>query len=286
MTDAREKTVKLYRYWVKCQREITARADRRPATVYGHSDVSPEDARRRGEALLDAVARLAAGNGTPWDYDTPERPIREELLRAFSPEDVITRNWYGAEVLNSSRLVFVDIDRRRPGFWRLLFRLFILQLFVPKAADDGVEDLSVVAKRAAAGGIYFPIRVYRTRAGWRLIITGSGVSGRDSARLMEVFRADPRYAALCRVQDCFRARLTPKPYRIRMGGRLRFEHPETDPETLARQREWLEAYARRSEKYAVCRYLGTLNGSAGPAADPVIRFHDERTKAFSALPLA
>lgn len=57
--------------------------------------------------------------------------------------------------------------------------------------------------------------------------------------------------------------------------------PEHEEETA----EWLAAYRRKSEPYAVCRYIETLNGSAN-VSDPVILFHDEATRAHSGGKLA
>ena len=48
---------------------------------------------------------------------------------------------------------------------------------------------------------------------------------------------------------------------------------------------WLAAYRRKSEPYAVCRYIETLNGNAN-VSDPVILFHDEATRAHSGGKLA
>ena len=46
--------MKLYRYWVKCSRDIALddAGTAQPTAVYGYSNESPEGARACGEALL------------------------------------------------------------------------------------------------------------------------------------------------------------------------------------------------------------------------------------------
>ena len=125
----------------------------------------------------------------------------------------------------------------------------------------------------------------QTCAGFRLIVQGKGFTpgSPETRKLMRRFGADYLYATLCDAQKCFRARLTPKPYRIRHHGR-KFIWPRP-PEHEEETAEWLAAYRRKSEPYAVCRYIETLNGNAN-VSDPVILFHDEATRAHSGGKLA
>jgi len=61
-------------------------------------------------------------------------------------------------------------------------------------------------------------RVYRTFAGCRVACTSRpfawAVDAWQAERLMRFLDADPKYAALCGKQKCYRARLTPKPWRV------------------------------------------------------------------------
>ena len=143
-----------------------------------------------------------------------------------------------------------------------------------------------MAKLAAkAGHAMTHIRVYRTKAGYRLMLLNCDTEGKYSRELMKAFHADPIYADLCRVQNCYRARLTPKPHRIRQR-KIRFNYPETDAEVLETQRQWLEEYNAKIANFATCHYIGSLNGPNGIAANEAARYHDERTNAMSNLPLA
>src|SRR5438128_2596718 len=60
-------------------------------------------------------------------------------------------------------------------------------------------------------------RVYRTHSGCRVICTSICVpwagTGWAAQRFMRFLRSDPAYIELCDVQKCYRAGLTPKPWR-------------------------------------------------------------------------
>ncbi|NLE42710.1 MAG: hypothetical protein GX615_12880, partial [Lentisphaerae bacterium] len=143
----------------------------------------------------------------------------------------------------------------------------------------------VDAAHDATEGLH-PIRLYLTKNGYRLVVQNVDIAPTSDActRLMNRFHADSLYACLCASQQCFRARLTPKPHRIRVKGR-KFVWPEPGtPEQLADKGSWLAEYAEKSKGHAVCQYLDTLNGPR--ADDAVLDFHDAATGAFSGNPLA
>ncbi len=62
------------------------------------------------------------------------------------------------------------------------------------------------------------LRVYRTFAGLRLMIINRAFTGVDDAtvEIMQQLGSDALYVQLCRSQNCFRSRLSPKPWRIGM----------------------------------------------------------------------
>ena len=100
--------MKIYHYWVEKLGAIQVGDSVQPTRVYGYSDISHEDAEERAEWLLSQIQLRVNGEETEWGYQ--ERPIREEIVREFSPENIVTRNRYGALVLNSEKLVFIDVD--------------------------------------------------------------------------------------------------------------------------------------------------------------------------------
>ena len=276
--------MRIYRYWFEKQGEVLLPdGSSQPSRVFGYSNDSPEEARETAERNFTALRTRLGGKGGAWSYDA--RPIREEIVRELSPENIVTRNRYGADVLNSETLIFVDIDGFRPSSPSLLETLRVLFSGTMRrtAEERSLERIRKTASRPEYA--QNPIRVYRTSAGFRLIVQGTGFvpGSKETRALMRAFDADRLYAALCDTQKCFRARLTPKPYRVRQHGRkFLWPRPEAEEKEAA---EWLDSYRKKSESYAVCRYIETLNGS-GECSDPIVQFHDEATRARSGNKLA
>ena len=276
--------MRIYRYWLEKQGEVLLPdGSSQPSRVFGYSNSSLEDAEEVAEHNFAALQTRLNGEGGQWSYDA--RPIREEIVRELSPENIVTRNRYGAEVLNSETLAFIDIDGFRPPAPSLFEAL--RELFSGSKRLTPEERMLERIRKVAARPEYASslIRVYRTCAGFRLIVQGVRFApgSPETRKLMRSFGADNLYAMLCDSQKCFRARLTPKPYRIRQHGRkFVWPRPEAEEQEAV---EWLDAYRKKSEPYAVCRYIETLNGS-DKCCDPVILFHDEATRARSGNKLA
>ena len=99
--------------------------------AWGWSDVSREAAQAEADRRARNLDERLRGSRRPDPQDGyyPGRPIREELLREFgrSGDDLfaaVTRNASGAEVLNASLMLFVDVDLPAPTAPGLLARLF------------------------------------------------------------------------------------------------------------------------------------------------------------------
>lgn len=135
------------------------------------------------------------------------------------------------------------------------------------------------------------VRVYRTPAGLRLMAVHRPFDprGDETKACFDALGVDPVYARMCFNQHCFRARLTPKPWRIGLQ-RLRAPYSAAwRPEhaLLPARQAWIEDYQRRSTGYAACRYLETLGGGAeDPALAAQREFHDLVCAADRELPLA
>jgi hypothetical protein len=131
------------------------------------------------------------------------------------------------------------------------------------------------------------MRVYRTCSGLRCLMTQLRADPKAEATVerMRAFGADPLYVALCMRQECFRARLTPKPWRCGMRP-LRFCYP-WDESNMPRARMWYDEYARKTSDFATCALIEQLGG---PSMDDeiarVVEFHDRATRVGSKLELA
>jgi hypothetical protein len=92
---------------------------------------------------------------------------------------------------------------------------------------------------------------------------------------MRSLHCDPLYVKLCSVQECFRARLTPKFWRCG-ATRPPVRFPWADDAQELRMREWEAAYHAAADRYATCELVATL-GSLGTTAEAerIMAVHDE-----------
>ncbi len=321
--------MKFHTYWATETRTIRGRQ----TTLRAGSDLSEEDARKRLNLAFDEIeafqARLPSDErreprdqrsaeaeanalramrerfrrrldeifGNRAENGAYERPICEEILRRIDTGNVVTRNRYGAEILNSETVCFLDIDDDPRGCLRGCLLDIILLPFLllgarfrrAPAPDMRERDLLARLRRLTRepGTADLAFRLYRTAAGYRVIVNGAGLAP-DSERfnlLVKRLHVDPLYAILCRKQRCFRARLTPKPHRLRQKQLLypsAARYPITDPALRAAVDAWLPAYTERCRRYAVCRFLGEVGT---PFRNPIVTLHDELTGALSNRPL-
>ncbi|MEL7474589.1 MAG: hypothetical protein AAGK04_14830, partial [Planctomycetota bacterium] len=130
-------------------------------------------------------------------------------------------------------------------------------------------------------------RVYQTAAGLRYLLIHPPLDPADdtTAALLRSLRSDERYATLCRVQRSFRARLTPKPWRVGVERfNVRYEsYRDADPAFV----QWLERYREASKGHAVCRLERTIgNAHAEELIARLTDLHDAATGVGLDRPLA
>lgn len=261
-----------------------------PFDVWGWGEDKAE-AQDCGEKRVQSVLeRFKSGLIDPYrryGYALGRTPIREEILHrddadcALDERFIVTRNHYGAQVMNAAGLVILDVDQKSDGAGSFLSRLF-------GGGGDPLgkqlETLTGQLQRMNLGNW----RVYRTAAGLRAINTSRMMrpGGADATKAMNATDTDPLYMKLCRAQLCFRARLTPKPWRIGMSGRPgTFLTEQGDMET--RRDDWLNQYQARSLGHAVARFERTIGSDEMPdRIASMVDYHDRATSASSDLPLA
>jgi hypothetical protein len=215
-------------------------------------------------------------------------PILDEVLLDGEQALVVTRNRYGAEVLNTDRLLIADIDLVEPAApsTGVLRRLFGRGSARPDPPADPVAERLTRLETWAAARPDLGVRVYRTASGLRVFVTGLAEPTSAGDAILAELEADPIYRELCRTHGMFRARLTPKPWRLRRmrapAGRWPYESPRAE----RRFQQWLAAYTAASAGYAVCRLVATFGPEPSPVEQRVIALHDDRTRAQEPLPLA
>ena len=265
-----------------------ARLSAEGQTVWGWGDDEAGARREATSRLQRLLERVRRGEPFPGAYAYGSRPLKEEILQTFEdgasrpPAAMLTRNGYGAVVLNTARLLFLDVDVPPPTAMQRLARVFgSRRAGAPEAVVQRLRE----ALRQVGGATF---RLYRTASGLRAMAIDREFdpAGHDTQALMKATDTDPAFARLCLVQRSFRARLTPKPWRCHCPIPPS-EHPRLDPELGRRFADWLAEYERASSRYATCRYLETI-GSAAPrgATARLVELHDRVTRCQEALPLA
>ncbi|TCM65039.1 hypothetical protein EC844_1162 [Acinetobacter calcoaceticus] len=246
-------------------------------------------------------------------------PIREQVLARHGVE-VISRNSYGARCLNSPRALFADIDfiKQETGskaMWIFLFSAILMSVmawwifqngwlrgawvvfsiyFTFKIAmlydrhlESKLPDPVVMAKQSIDVFLKqhpkWNLRLYRSPNGLRLLATHQEFDP-QSSEVQDFFAhigADPIYARMCTRQNCFRARLTAKPWRIEaLKSRPNIGVWPINPVHQQAWNSWLGEYERQASQYASCHYLESMgSGLIHPQLAPVVDLHDRLSQA-------
>ncbi|MBI2521118.1 MAG: hypothetical protein HYV97_11890 [Bdellovibrio sp.] len=303
--------MKIPNFWIKVKHKGQF-ADGKMFEIlkYGYSDDSldraREDAERRAAQTIERLSNSDSNSRRDEHRDySLAQPIREEILHKYSINEVnivITRNSYGAKVLNTDRIMFVDVDLTH-HFGGFSFFGLLSDIYKKIMLDDAAKARAQRGQRTKSLAITtnsekerkivlylesyhkknpdFGARIYRTKAGLRLLITHTYFipEAADTQKLMRLLGVDPLYAQLCQTQQCFRARLTPKPWRCGLK-RPKLRYPfEKHEEALFNK--WLADYENKQANFHTCEYLGSIgNINMTSEISTCVRVHDEETGAL------
>jgi hypothetical protein len=192
---------------------------------------------------------------------------------------IITRNRYGALVLNAASVLFVDIDYPRinpQGLWDAVALLFSRSRRERRKAAARELTLASVRQWSAHHADH-AFRLYRTCAGLRLLFVDRLYEppSDQTRRILAELGSDPLYCTLTLKQECFRARLTPKPWRC--GSRNPpNQYPWPDSRAEQSYRDWERRYEKAAGKYRICDLVETCGTSAhNDEIATVLALHDE-----------
>lgn len=278
--------MKLYPYWSRAERTITDAEDNRlRLRKWGGSDISAEDAARIAEGKLETLARRLMQKADLFaaaDYTYSSRDLPEELIEQIDNSSGITRNRYGCLVLNSNSMMIADIDLPQPGFFTTLRRLLGSKRLTSET--EAMQRLAQWLQRNPEASV----RIYRTAAGLRYLFTHQPMAADKKAlAILDALGSDRLYVFLCREQECFRARLSPKPWRCAQERPPQDYFPFQSAESETRFRAWLANYDKKAGLFATCQFVGEQGSKrCDPALEAQLKRHDELTKAFVKLPLA
>ena len=185
-----------------------------------------------------------------------------------------------------------------------------------KYADDAASLLPYMTdliKKRIANHPTECFRLYQTPAGFRIIATHDTIAPSDElvAEWFEYFHADANYVRLCQVQQCFRARLTAKPWRMSEAenNKLAKDIPaknfwfaedntfdDTDAQhckDLEARKQWIIHYDKYAKNYRACRYVETFSGRdfvsdsiVQASIDIFVRWHDSACQVDKELEMA
>ena len=257
--------MRIFKYWIEHSQELTVGSTKQLSKVFGGSNISEahaiQDAKNKLHKAQQIIDREISKD------EGYEADILEEIIDTIDHDNIITRNRYGALVLNSKKVMFIDVDDYSKTLSDAFFRskLSKKQLMLRK-----IEKTAKQQQYAKLG-----FRVYETHKGYRILVTNKEFDPRskESKRMMRDFNADYLYRWLCIKQNCYRARLTPKPYRIKQKG-IKVIYPHRDNEQEQQLARWVKDYNQKSQRFSTCHLVaeyGTIQKSAA------IDYHDKHT---------
>src|SRR5277367_4894321 len=125
--------MKIPRYWAKGTSHFAEiRGKAMQLNCWRWSDNSLREAQRNADEASEALTSSIAASGDFPDhylYGTADRPLREEVVQTIAGDwqddpAVVTRNLYGALILNAARAMFIDVDYPIHPVGGLIRRLF------------------------------------------------------------------------------------------------------------------------------------------------------------------
>ena len=185
-----------------------------------------------------------------------------------------------------------------------------------KYADDYASLLPYMTDLIQQRVANYPaegFRLYQTPAGFRIIAIHDVISPSDSVveEWFAYFHADANYVRLCQIQQCFRARLSAKPWRMNEveNNNLARDIPAKDfwvaedngidytdakhrKELVARQ-QWIADYDNYANNYRACHYVESIvgkeaanNSTAQACIDDFVYWHDKACQVNKGLEMA
>ena len=284
--------MKVPRFWAKAIKLAESPEGRQyKFACWGWSESSADEAQQRAEQRATGFANRASIGEKLWRYAYSDGVLREQIMQVLNDDDgnaiaTVTRNSYGALVLNAAQAMFVDVDlpAHASSGGGVLGRLF----GKPKPQLTPGQVALARIEQWAASNASLGVRVYHTRGGLRVLVTNHlfDPAASSTQTILAAMGCDPLYVKLCRSQQCFRARLTPKPFRIGVDNPKVRHIASTEAEKNAIA-TWSADYQTRSAQFGVCELAVQHNRvSAHPSIAPIIALHDQSCRVGSGLALA
>jgi hypothetical protein len=282
-------------YWAKARYEGEDHKGRQKAFVgCGWSFSSPQEAWNEASARAKRIFDLITRGKKPARYEYHDRPIREEIVEEVrdngSPIAIVTRNRYGALILNCSNALFVDVDFPSPRPTGLLDALLMAISRKKREAKRQALAMATIHQVEQWAGLNpaHGFRLYCTKGGLRLLFTGNlyEPTSTETASILSGLHSDPLYVTLTLKQECFRARLTSKPWRCGCT-RPPTSFPWENAEDENAFRQWEADYTRRDAEFKVCDLIAEFGPPAAiDSLRMIVDIHDRGSRIEADAPLA
>ena len=273
--------MKLYKYWSRGSALVDVDGRSWDLKCHGGSNVSLEDAQRRATEIAERSACAMRAGDWQGRYPYSERPLREEIIDDLSIHGervaAVTRNSYGSLILNTTGALFIDIDYPEKT-WDVASGGFLARLFGKSPSPKVDPDREILARIYAAAEAQrgLGLRVYRSANGFRCLATDRAYdpTAAETLTLLERFGCDPLYVKLCKSQECFRARLTPKFWRCN-SPRPPSRFPWASAKEESKYRDWERSYHKQTEGYTTCILVAEIGKtSVCESLEPIVALHD------------
>lgn len=265
--------MKFPKYWKKGT-FIGKKIDGKEITIeaFGWSFESLEEAQKYGTERAKRAIEAIIQSDNHKSYGYGDTPFREEVISQINFEGqeigIISRAPYGALILNSPNVLFVDIDLSEKNsettkipfeppksFFTALFQSFSSK----PSSPEKPKVLQTPLQKIESWALQNPsksFRLYRTHSGFRLLFTDSLYEprGSETKRIFQELESDPLYQKLTERQECFRARLTPKPWRCNLD-RSPYSFPWENEKAEGFQRQWEKDYHQKIPHFDTCILL-------------------------------
>ncbi|SMF46665.1 hypothetical protein SAMN02745866_02986 [Alteromonadaceae bacterium Bs31] len=264
--------MKYFQYWIEDKHSIRIDGQLKEIKLLVGSNSSIDDAKH--EALLRAkeIEARISKRRPKGEYEAGVREFVSEILDA---SNIVTVCRYGASILNTDQYTVLDLDDYAKSIW---------DVFKPLKGLSKKERIifkfeEFLSKNPEIGSDF---RIYETANGIRVI--GKKYldpTDRKYSRLMSKLNVDWLYLILSRKQQCYRARLTPKPYRL--GIKTIKVHTPLVCKTQA-YKNWSIMYDDAALNYTVAKYVKSIGRDF--SFEKAVRFHDLQCKSSEELKLA
>lgn len=315
-------------FWAEAKRTCKLNGRQLTIKRFGWSDTDQVSAQQHADSRLkDAIKTFESGfdlkksepkiayNGA---YGVP---IREEIVSRHG-DIVITRNGYGSLCLNTPDVLFGDIDFSIESGYKFSFIIFGILLLIISALTyvmgySKLLYILLIFSPVVSNFIYkifnsrdrqklnalnnirdfskshpeWHLITYSTPMGFRILVTHKTFDprGDEVEQFFKALNNDPIYQRMCVNQNCFRARVSPKPWRIGISNHIR-PRPgvwPVNPEKMSVRTEWITEYELKAKEFASCKFVEEIGSHVIDEKIVSIRkIHDDLCKANLDLPIA